>query len=111
MSEVRAALDCALLADYAERLGSHVGGRGDIVIGADLPTLRQLAAALREAHKEVDRCHRRLEIDHCYMDAGDGKGLVRVEVPYKERRAFPDGISCRDDSIKLLEDRCNKPHP
>lgn len=50
---------------------------------------------------EIDRCHARLEIDHVYRLV-DGKG-VHESVPYTDRRTVPDGITCRDATINLLE--------
>lgn len=56
---------------------------------------------LVEAKREIARCHARLEIDHAYRMKG--KKLVRFTIPYADRMRFPDGISCRDDSIRLLD--------
>ena len=52
--------------------------------------------------KEVARCHARLEIDH-YFVSEDGQEPTRVEVPYAKRLHQIDGISCRDETIKMLE--------
>ena len=49
---------------------------------------------------EIERCHARLEIDHCYVMRG--KKLIRKPLSWKERLAFPDAVACRDDSIELM---------
>lgn len=48
---------------------------------------------------EVLALQERLEITHCH----DGDGS-RVEIPDSERKDFPDGIYCRDETIRLLEE-------
>lgn len=47
--------------------------------------------------KQIDRLHERLEDSHVFDK--DGK---RVEV---EPSSIPDGIDCRDETIKLLDDQ------
>lgn len=63
---------------------------------------RDLKAAIRE----IKRCHRRLEIDHCFR-IKNGK-MVRAAVPFNERAKFQDGISCRDETIKLMDRRIKR---
>ena len=58
-------------------------------------------AKIRALQKEVRRCHARLEIDHYYVMLG--KKTYRKPIPYKDRLLFPDGISCRDETIKMLD--------
>lgn len=53
------------------------------------------------AADEIERCHRRLEIDRMWKLGPDGG--VPVTIPYAERASFPDGITCRDETISLLE--------
>lgn len=65
---------------------------------------RRSADALASALAEVDRCHDRLEIDHCYVMKGDERDLVREEIPYEQRTSWPDGIAARDATIKLIEE-------
>ena len=55
----------------------------------------------RQLEREVARCHARLEIDHIYQVEVDG--MVRREIPYEERTKYPDGIDCRNETIKLLQ--------
>jgi hypothetical protein len=54
-------------------------------------------ARLRE---EVARLHERLEENHYYEFDADGK-VVRVEC---EPGSHPDGITCRDETIKLQDE-------
>ena len=68
--------------------------------GSDPPISQeqQQIAALQARVRELEA---RLEVDHEYaLDKEAGK-LVRVEVPPSERSKFPDGITCRDATIKL----------
>jgi hypothetical protein len=60
-----------------------------------------LQISLHAARTEISRCHKRLEIDHYYRLKG--RRMVRVEIPYEDRLKYPDGISCRDETIKILE--------
>lgn len=61
-----------------------------------------LARQVLALSDEVERCHARLEITHCWkMEAGD---KVRVEIPPAERATFPDGIECRNETIRLRDE-------
>lgn len=66
-------------------------------------------AATRETdlRAEVERCHARLEIDHAFT-AGPDDQLVRYEIPMAERASMPDGIECRDDTIKLQDEQIDR---
>lgn len=66
---------------------------------------RTLAAEVRRLRAEVDRCHARLEIDVVYV----GLGMKPRIVPMDERKSIPDGIDCRDGTIRLLEDELKEP--
>jgi hypothetical protein len=64
--------------------------------------LRGENAKLKE---RVEFLETRLEIDCCYVLPEDGgDDLVRKELSPEERETFPDGIDCRDATIKLIED-------
>ena len=52
---------------------------------------------------EIERCHRRLEIDHVYVSRKGGE-LERQEVPYDDRSRQYDGIGCRDETIKMQDE-------
>ncbi len=52
---------------------------------------------------EVTRCHARLEIDCIYQTVG--KEFGKVAVPYAERGSIPDGIECRDETIRLQDEQ------
>lgn len=64
----------------------------------DNPTPIDWKSRALEAEREVARCHERLEMNHAWQMGGDG-GFVRVPAP----EGMPDGIECRDETIKLLE--------
>jgi len=64
----------------------------------DLARLADLEAKLRKAEE-------RLEIDHEYVPNNYTGELERVEVPAQERSKYPDGITCRDATIKLQDER------
>ena len=51
------------------------------------------------AASEIERCHARLEIDHCFKMVGED--MHRVDIPYADRAAFPDAVTCRDATISL----------
>lgn len=55
------------------------------------------------AADEIERCHRRLEIDRAWGLGQDGDDLVPMPVPYGDRAGFPDGIMARDATIAALE--------
>ena len=46
----------------------------------------------------------RLEISHGYIAGPEGT-LVRKELSPAERASFPDAVSCRDETIKLRDER------
>lgn len=56
--------------------------------------------ALRARVAELEA---RLEIDHAYRLV-NGKPQ-RFEIPAELRKNFPDGIDCRDETIRLLDER------
>lgn len=60
-------------------------------------------AALRAKDDEIERLRSRLEVDHTWR-LKDGS-LERVPAKLPEHL---DGISCRDETIKLLEDNIEK---
>jgi len=59
---------------------------------------------LEDAAAEIERCHARLEIDHCFVMGAEKEELVRKDIPYPERLNTPDAVECRDATISLLED-------
>ncbi len=52
----------------------------------------------------VQHLEDRLEITHAWQCTADDTELKRIEIPREERDSFPDGITCRDATIKLLEE-------
>jgi hypothetical protein len=67
----------------------------------------------RELREEITRLRAllsayeaRLEIDHAWRLV-DGK-LTRFEIPPEDRPNWPDGITCRDETIKLLEEQLGR---
>ena len=52
---------------------------------------------------EIDRCHARLEIDRVWHATTGGD--VPKRVSYAERNTIPDGIECRDETIKMQDER------
>lgn len=71
--------------------------------GEPHPTIAALTDRLAKAEREIERCHKRLEIDHAFKLV-DG-GLERFDVPEDERASWPDAVSCRDETIAILEHR------
>ncbi len=68
---------------------------GDRVVPAR--DMMQMWSLLREAADALDALHDRLEMRHAYN--GDGE---RIDVA---PGSIPDGIECRDETIKLLQTR------
>ncbi len=66
----------------------------------------ELVGIITDAGAEIARCHARLEIDHAWRRSGGA--LKRFGVPMAERADFPDGIACRNETIKALEARIDK---
>lgn len=64
-------------------------------------TLNRCPSQLTKADlwAEVQRCHKRLEIDRYWKLTGEC-----VRIPYGQRNHYPDGISCRDETIRLQDD-------
>lgn len=54
------------------------------------------------AEKVINWYDERLEISYAY-----DKELKRIEIPDEDRNKYPDGIECRDETIKLIEDSNN----
>lgn len=82
--------------------------------------LARLAATTAERdalQATLDRREARLEIDHYFrpkpgltdeqLDGPVADTMERVEVPPSERDDQIDGISCRDETIKLIEEDCD----
>jgi len=59
------------------------------------------ATRIRELEAEVERLHTRLEDNFAY-EAGVNDGWHKVKV---EPGSIPDGIACRDATIRSFEDR------
>ncbi len=64
---------------------------------------------IEELKAEVERCHERLEIDHCYESVpsrliGSSSGMKKVVIPLNERLSWPDGIEARDCTIKIQDE-------
>jgi hypothetical protein len=77
-------------------------GPGIKYLRADIATAREA-----ELRAEVERCHARLEIDHAFT-AGPDDQLVQHEIPMAERASMPDGIECRDDTIRLQDEQITR---
>ena len=67
-------------------------------------SLKALHQLFNAAADEIERCHVRLEIDHCFKHVTGTTEPLRYEIPYQERGAFPDAIDCREATISLMED-------
>ncbi len=61
-------------------------------------------AIITALRAEIDRCHERLEIKRMHrMNLATGE-TTPVDIPLQERASLPDGIDCRDETIRLLRD-------
>jgi hypothetical protein len=59
----------------------------------------EICEALLSAEAKVEKYQARLEITHDY----DGHTGEKREIPPEKRDTYPDGIFCRDATIKLLK--------
>lgn len=66
-------------------------------------TCARLQAERDAAVAEVGRLRERLELTHVFVDDGEG-GLKKVPA----ERDIPDGISCRDETIKLQDEKLDR---
>lgn len=64
---------------------------------------RELEAEIDRLRAEVARLHERLEDNH-WFEHVDGE-MVRVDV---EPGSVPDGIECRDETIKLQDENIDR---
>lgn len=87
--------------DIVERLRVE-----DVLFRMDGNILANVTLLVSEAADEIERLRsyvarleRRLEIDRFHDENGN-----KVSVPPEERQTFPDGIECRDATIRLLRD-------
>lgn len=78
-------------------------------------TFRAIAALVAEQDKRIaeleaeqDRCHKRLEIDVAWRLPKEGDELEPFTIPMAERATFPDGISARDETIRILEEQLSE---
>lgn len=63
----------------------------------------EAANEIERLRERVAKLEDRLEITHVW----NGKG-ARVAVPPEKRDTIPDGIDCRDETIRLLENRIQR---
>jgi hypothetical protein len=75
-------------------------------------TLHSACLCCERAADEIERLaarvqhlEERLEIASAWQCTADDPELKRIEIPPEERDSFPDGITCRDATIKLLEEQ------
>ena len=82
--------------------------RGDITDAGETyePLCRKAADALLSLKSRVEELEGRLEITwEWHSDPEDPDGLVKVAIPPGQRTLDYDGIFCRDETIKLQDDR------
>lgn len=91
--------------DIVERLrslGKNLRGYDE-----DTDAVEKAAYEITKLRVRIEELEARLEVDHVYKLGVDDR-LVRVEVPPGERDSYPDGVSCRDDTIRILENNCER---
>lgn len=57
-----------------------------------------------ELEARIAKLEARLEIDHAFRSTNEHPEPQRYEIPPEERDNFPDGIECRDETIKILRE-------
>jgi hypothetical protein len=85
--------------DLVRRL-RDIAGRAGIPNYVDVELL-EAATTIQALRMRVATYERRLEIDRCWAFENGEK--VEKVVPPEERDSFPDGIECRNETIKLLD--------
>lgn len=70
---------------------------------ADVAAVQAIRAHVQAMAKEIERCHERLEITHAYRLNQETDTLEKFDIPMSERHDMVDGISARDETIKLLD--------
>lgn len=75
--------------------------RSQLIAASD--ALREAADMLTVLQSQVAKYERRLEIDHAWT-LKDGEKVEYI-IPPEERDTFPDGIECRNETIKLQDER------
>ena len=84
-------------AEQLHKWAEYLAGRGSVWTLPDgIPKPSDLFRAHADALEELARLRSRLEID--FVTDGNGK---RVPLP----EGAPDGIACRDETIRLLEEK------
>ena len=85
-----------------EQLREYAGNHDDdCTVHVKAGELREAADALDAAQAEIVRLQDRLEMRHAWRIIDGQK--VRVEV---EPGSIPDGIDCRNETIKLQDEHC-----
>ena len=67
--------------------------------------IKGLEEALIAKDARIAELEARLEMDHCFEFDEEKQDVVRVEISPEDRSFDNDGISCRDATIKLQDDR------
>lgn len=73
----------------------------DLICGEDA-AFKAVVAERNALRARVAKLEERLEITHCWRHNPDGS-VTKEEIPSDQRDSFPDGIYCRDETIKQLE--------
>lgn len=80
--------------------------------GPDLDSMGRIKVKRKnnvtKLQERIAELEARLEITHAYRCIGDTGEVERFELSEDQKRQYPDGISCRDASIYLLEESNKK---
>jgi hypothetical protein len=101
MTEAREKIDAGLADALAFANGAHPAARIHVNGHEYVP-----AAELVAANMQIKKLHARLEMDHAFvMDDLTTGELRRIEI---EPGIIPDGIECRDDTIRLQDEQIER---
>jgi DNA repair exonuclease SbcCD ATPase subunit len=101
MTEAREKIDAGLAEALAFANGAHPAARIHVNGHEYVP-----AVELVTANMQIKKLHARLEMDHAFvMDDLTTGELRRIEI---EPGIIPDGIECRDDTIRLQDEQIER---
>ena len=89
-------------------MGKTAPSAANAILAAGYRKQPTIDAKLAAARDEIARLHERLEDNHVYRYDEETGEMVREDV---KPGSIPDGIDCRDATIKLLDEKLERAKP